>query len=457
MLKKILIANRSEIALRIIRSARELSIKTAVIYAKEDEDNLFVKLADEAICIGSIRDTLVYLDADKIIKIAKEIQADAIHPGYGYLSENSEFIAKVEKSGLIFIGPRSETVKLLGDKINARNIAKNSGVEVVNGSECIKNLEMAKDISKNIGYPILLKARNGGGGKGIRLIKTEKELIENFEITKAEVKKAFGDDGIYIEKYIENPKHIEVQILADKYKNIVSLGIRNCSIQLDNQKMIEESFDNILDKDTTHNLNDMAIKIAKSVNYQSAGTVEFLVDKDNNIFFIEMNTRIQVEHPVTEMTTGIDIVKEQIKIANGKKLNKDISIRGHSIEVRIIAKDPINNFFPSCEQIKFLHLPQGMGVRIDTEIFSGYKVSPYFDGMLAKIIVQADTRMEAIRKLRRVLEEIIIEGVKTNIWFLYAITYDFDFIRGRYSTKFINDKKEYLIDRVMVYDKLLEK
>jgi len=451
MQNKVLIANRGEIAIRIIRALKELGIGQVAVYSKADADSLHVKLADEAICIGEAPSADSYLNMTNLISAAISTGCNAIHPGYGFLAENEKFSEMVEKCNIKFIGPSSEVIHQLGNKIEAKRLAREAGIPVVEGSDgVVENLETAIKVAKRVTYPILIKARNGGGGKGISIIKNENELIKMFELTRQEAKANFGDSGVYIEKYIENPHHIEVQIIADSFGNIVHLGERDCSVQRRNQKVIEESPSPYVDDELRAKLGDAAVRLAKSVGYENAGTVEFLVDKDKKFYFIEMNTRIQVEHPVTEMVTGIDIVKEQIRVAYNSGLSfsqKDVVISGHSIECRLNAEDPYNNFRPSPGVVKNLVVPGGPGVRVDTHIYNNYMVPPYYDSMLAKLIVHAPTRKEAIRKMRVALEQFLIDGIMTNIEILYLIMHNTHFVRGIYDTNFVSEFLESIKDK----------
>lgn len=451
MQNKILIANRGEIAVRIIRACKELGIGQVAVYSKADKDSLHVKLADEAICIGEAKSSESYLNKTNIISAAIATGCNAIHPGYGFLAENDEFVEIVEQCNLKFIGPSSEVIKKLGNKVEAKKIAKEAGIPVVEGSNgIVENLEEAKQIAKQITYPILIKARNGGGGKGISIVRSEDDLIKIFELTKQEASVNFGDSGVYIEKYIENPHHIEVQILADSKGNVIHLGERDCSIQRRNQKIIEESPSPYIDQELRTKLGEAAIKLVKSINYQNAGTIEFIVDKDKNFFFIEVNTRIQVEHPVTEMVTGVDIVKEQIRIAFNQELSikqKELEFSGHAIECRINAEDPQNNFRPSPGLVKNLLLPGGPGVRVDTHLYSNYTVPPYYDSLLGKLVVHANTRKEAIRKMRVALEQFIVDGIKTNGEILYLIMHNAHFVRGIYDTSFLMEFLDSIKDK----------
>ena len=443
-MNKILIANRGEIAIRIIRACKEMNIRTVAVYSEIDKDALHTKLADEAICIGPANATKSYLNIKNIIEAAYITKADSIHPGFGFLSENAHFAKICEESNIKFIGPKAEVIDLLGNKSNAKEIMKKNGVPVIPGSDgSIKGIKEAKKIAEQIGYPVMIKAAAGGGGKGIRIAHNSIELENNYNIVKQEAKNAFNDDEIYIEKFVQNPRHVEIQILADEHGNIIHLGERDCSIQRNNQKIIEETPSTAIDDKLRNKMGEAAVKAAKAVGYTSCGTVEFLVDKDKNFYFMEMNTRIQVEHPITEMRTGLDIVKRQIKIAAGEELDikqKDVTFKGHSIECRINAENPAKKFMPCPGKITGLNLPGGHGVRVDTSIYEGYTIPPTYDSMIAKIIVLGTTRNEAIAKMKRALEELVIEGVETNRDFLFDIITDADFIRGEFDTSFINKK-----------------
>lgn len=445
MLKKVLIANRGEIAVRIIRACKELGISTVAVYSEADKNALHTRLADEAVCIGPARPSQSYLNMKNILQAACGTGADSIHPGFGFLSENANFAKMCEESNLKFIGPSYQVIDLMGNKANSKELMKSAGVPVVPGSDgSIKDLDEALKIADKIGYPIMIKAASGGGGKGIRLVNSKEELPEAFEMVKQEAMISFNDDEMYIEKFIENPRHVEIQILADEFGNCVHLGERDCSVQRRNQKVLEESPSTVLDPDLRKKMGEAAINAVKAAHYANAGTIEFLVDKHKNFYFMEMNTRIQVEHPVTEWVTGVDIVKEQIKIASGEKLRysqNDISVKGHSIECRINSENPENNFMPSAGTIMDLNLPGGNGVRIDTAVYTGYKIPPFYDSMIAKIIVHAENRDEAIAKMKVALEECVIDGVDTNIDFLYQILENENFVSGNFDTSFI--KKEF--------------
>ena len=440
-MNKILIANRGEIAVRIIRACKEMNIKTVAVYSEIDKDALHTRLADEAICIGPANSMKSYLNVKNIIEAAMITKADSIHPGFGFLSENAQFAKICEESNIKFIGPKSNVIDLLGNKSKAKEMMKKEGVPVIPGSDgSIKDLKQAILVCEKIGYPVLLKAAAGGGGKGIRVVNSFEELETNYNIVKQEAKNSFNDDEIYIEKYIKEPRHVEIQIMADEYGNIVHLGERDCSIQRNHQKIVEETPSTIIDEKLRNKMGNVAIKAAKAAGYTSLGTVEFLVDSDKNFYFMEMNTRIQVEHPITEMRTGIDMVKEQIKIAAGEKLKfkqKEIEFRGHSIECRINAENPNKNFMPSPGKINEINLPGGNGIRIDTAIYNGYTIPPNYDSMIAKIITFGVNRNEAISKMKRALEELVIDGINTNRDFLFEIIKNPNFIRGNFDTSFI--------------------
>ena len=443
-MNKILIANRGEIAVRIIRACKEMNIKTVAIYSEADRDALHTRLADEAICVGPAISSKSYLNVRNILEALNITKADSIHPGFGFLAENSNFAQICEESNIKFIGPKSNVINLLGNKSNAKKMMKKAGIPVIPGSDgSIKNIAEAISIAETMGYPVILKAAAGGGGKGIRIANDEEELKKSYTLVKQEAKNSFNDDEIYIEKFIQNPRHVEIQILADEHGNIVHLGERDCSIQRNHQKIIEETPSTAIDDKIREKMGKDAVKVAKIANYTSCGTVEFLVDKDGNYYFMEMNTRIQVEHPITEMRTGIDIVKEQIKIAAGEELKfkqKDIEFKGHSIECRINAENPSKNFMPSPGKIEGLHLPGGNGIRIDSAIYDGYIIPPNYDSMIAKVITFGNTRNEAISKMKRALEEVVIEGIETNRDFLFEIIKDHNFIRGKFDTSFIERK-----------------
>lgn len=441
MIEKILIANRGEIAVRIIRACREMGIETVAVYSEADKDALHTQLADEAICIGPAPSSESYLSMERIISATLVSGADAIHPGFGFLSENSQFARMCEQCNIIFIGPDSEVIRKMGNKSEARNTMIAAGVPITPGStEPVYQARDGVEIAKKIGYPVIIKAALGGGGKGMRVAETPEEFESSFQTAQKEAQMAFGDNTMYIEHYIQHPRHIEFQILADKYGHVVHLGERDCSIQRNHQKMIEESPSIALSAELREKMGEAAVKAAKAAHYTNAGTIEFLLENNRNFYFMEMNTRIQVEHPVTEWVTGIDLVKEQIRIADGKKLpfsQDQISITGHAIECRINAENPKKNFRPCPGTITDMYLPGGKGVRIDSAIYSGYTVTPYYDSMLAKLIVYASNREEAIRKMRSALGEVIIEGIDTNVDYEYEILNHPDFIAGNIDVEFI--------------------
>ena len=441
MLKKVLIANRGEIAVRIIRACREMGISTVAVYSEADKTALHRTLADEAICIGPAPSHKSYLNIKAIIEAACLTGCDSIHPGFGFLSENSHFAKICEEIGIKFIGPSYHLIDLLGNKSKAKQTMKSAGVPVVPGSDgLVESKEQCKQIGKQIGYPVMLKASAGGGGRGIRVAYTEEELCHNYDLVKQEAKSAFGDDSWYMEKFIENPRHVEIQILGDEHGNAIHLGERDCSVQRRNQKVLEESPSGAIDEKTRKKMGEVAVKAVKEIGYSNAGTIEFLVDKYQKFYFMEMNTRVQVEHPVTEMVTGIDIIKEQVKIASGEKLSYEqtgIVFTGHSLEARVNAENPDKNFMPCPGKITGLHLPGGNGVRIDTAIYAGYTVPQNYDSMLAKVIVHGKTREESIAKMKSALAEFVIEGIDTNIDFLIRILENKNFITNHYDTSFI--------------------
>jgi acetyl-CoA carboxylase biotin carboxylase subunit len=443
LFKKILIANRGEIALRIIRTCKELGIKTVAVYSEADRYSLHVRFADKAVCIGPGPSKESYLNIPRIIAAAEITNAEAIHPGYGFLAENAMFAEICESSGIKFIGPTPDAIEAMGDKALAKETMRKAGVPVIPGSDgVVETLEQAREIANEIGYPIMLKAAAGGGGKGMRMVKNDEELENAWQTARAEAEAAFGNPAVYIEKFIEKPRHIEIQILADEHGNVIHLGERDCSIQRRHQKLIEESPSPIVTAELREAMGQAAVKGAKSVKYRNAGTIEFLVDKDGNFYFMEMNTRIQVEHPVTEMVYGIDIVREQIRIASGEKLGikqKQIKPNGHAIECRINAEDPFNGFRPSPGKITALHFPGGFGVRVDSHIYQEYVVPPYYDSMIAKLIVHAKNRDEAIARMLRALDEFVIEGIHSTIPFHIKILNSPQFRSGvDYDTKYID-------------------
>lgn len=447
MLKKVLIANRGEIAVRIIRACRELGISTVGVYSEVDKDSLHVKLADEAVCIGPASPSKSYLNVKNILEAACLTGSDSIHPGFGFLSENSHFAKMCEEIGIKFIGPSYKMIELMGNKSKAKETMKNSRVPVVLGSDgVVESLEETKKIAKNIGYPVILKASSGGGGKGIRIAYSEEELIKEYNIVKNEAKLSFNDDSLYIEKYIENPRHIEIQIMADEHGNVVHLGERDCSVQRKNQKILEETPSSFIDDKLRKKMGKVAVNAIKEIGYTNLGTIEFLVDKNKDFYFMETNTRVQVEHPVTEMYTGIDIIKEQIKIASGEPLNftqKDIKFKGHSMECRINAENPSKNFMPCPGKITGIHLPGGNNIRVDTSVYTDYVIPQNYDSMIAKVIVHGQNREESIAKMKSALREFVIEGIDTNIEFLDKILSNENFINNNYDTSFI--QKEFKI------------
>lgn len=441
MLKKVLVANRGEIAVRIIRECRDSGIETVAVCSTADKGALHTEIADEVICIGEPQAKSSYLNIDNIIEAAKATGCDAVHPGFGFLSEDADFATACRENHLKFIGPSPETITLMGNKASARNCMQKAGVPVVPGSEGpVKDVEEAVKLAEKTGYPVLLKASQGGGGRGMRLAENEEEVRKYYVEASAEAENCFGNGELYLEKYIINPRHIEFQILADSFGNTVHLFERDCSMQRRNQKFLEEAPAWGISKDLRDKMGEIAVSAAKAAKYENAGTVEFILDQDNHFYFIEMNTRIQVEHPVTEMTTGINLVKEQLRIASGLPLCKEqteIKQEGHAIECRIMAEDVFNHFAPCPGKTDFVHFPAGYGVRVDSHIYSGYEISPYYDSMIAKIIVKGESRLDAIRKMRRALEETVITGVKTTLPVQYLITYNRDFLRGEYNTGFI--------------------
>lgn len=443
MFQKILIANRGEIAVRIIRACRELGITSVAVYSTADKDALHTQLADEAICIGIAAPADSYLNMERILSAAIASKAEAIHPGFGFLSENAKFAQMCEQCHIAFIGPSAEVIRRMGNKQEARNTMINAKVPVVPGTkEAVYTADYGLKLAEQIGFPVMIKAASGGGGKGMRISHSREDFTENFEVAQTESVNGFADDTMYIEKYIEDPRHIEFQILADKYGNVISLGERDCSIQRRHQKMVEESPSAALDDKLRAQMGEVAVRAAKAANYESAGTIEFLLDKNKKFYFMEMNTRIQVEHPVTEMVTGLDLIKEQIFIAAGEKLQwkqKDIHITGHAIECRLNAENPAKNFMPCPGKIDYLHLPGGNGVRIDSAIYTGYTIPPNYDSMIAKIIVYGKDRQTAIDKMRSALGEVNIDGITTNLDYQYDIITHPVFQSGNITTSFIEN------------------
>ena len=450
MIEKILIANRGEIAVRVMRSCREMGIRSVAVFSEADRKSMHVRYADEAYFIGPSPSNESYLVIDKILDVAKKSGAQAIHPGYGFLSENAEFSRRCKEEGIIFIGPSPEVISVMGDKISARQRMINSGVPVVPGTkENIESNEQALEVVNKVGLPVMIKAAAGGGGKGMRLVKEESEIVKGVRAAKSEAMAAFGDDAVYVEKYIESPHHIEFQVLGDSHGNVIHLCERECSVQRRHQKVVEETPSPLMTPELRAEMGEKAVAAAAAVNYEGAGTIEFLVDNDHNFYFLEMNTRLQVEHPITERVVGIDLVKQQIRIANGEALQHtqaDISQSGHAIECRIYAEDPSNNFMPSPGLIKHITEPLGLGVRTDGYVYEGYEIPIYYDPMISKLIVHGNTRDEAIKRMKRALYEYKITGVKTSIKFLERILEADDFVDGKYDTHFIENNEQFLMD-----------
>ena len=443
MFKKILIANRGEIALRIIRTCREMGIKTVAVYSTADKDSLHVKFADEAVCIGKPSSLESYLNIPHIMAAAEITNADAIHPGYGFLAENSKFAKICGDHGIKFIGPTPDMINSMGDKVTAKETMIKAGVPVVPGVEgLLEGVDHAKKSAKEIGYPVILKATAGGGGKGMRVVTQESDIEKAFEAAKTEAAASFKNDGIYMEKFVEEPRHIEIQVAGDQFGTVCHLSERDCSIQRRHQKLVEESPSPFMTDDLRQRMGDAAIKAAQAINYESVGTIEFLVDKHRNFYFMEMNTRIQVEHCVTEEVINYDLIKEQIKIAAGEKISGDSYFpKMHAIECRINAEDPYNDFRPSPGKITVLHTPGGHGVRVDSHVYAGYVIPPYYDSMIAKLIAVAQTREEAINTMHRALSEYVIEGIKTTIPFHLQLMQNEDFRKGNFTTKFMESFK----------------
>lgn len=443
MFKKILIANRGEIALRVIRTCKEMGIKTVAVYSTADKDSLHVKFADEAVCIGKPQSIDSYLNMAHIMAAAEITNADAIHPGYGFLAENAKFAKICADHGIKFIGPTPDMINSMGDKVTAKETMIKAGVPVVPGVEgLLQSIEHAKSAAAEVGYPVILKATAGGGGKGMRVVFNESEIEKAYETAKTEAAASFKNDGIYMEKFVEEPRHIEIQVAGDQYGNISHLSERDCSIQRRHQKLVEESPSPFMTDELRHRMGEAAIKAAKAINYESVGTIEFLVDKNRNFYFMEMNTRIQVEHCVTEEVINFDLIKEQIKIAAGEKVSgKNYFPQMHAIECRINAEDPYNDFRPSPGKITVLHQPGGHGVRVDSHVYAGYVIPPYYDSMIAKLIAVAQTREEAIDTMHRALSEYVIEGIKTTIPFHLQLMKNEDFRKGNFTTKFLESFK----------------
>lgn len=442
MFDKVLIANRGEIAVRIIRACREMGIKTVAVFSEPDREALHTQLADEAVCIGSAKAADSYINMKNIISAAVEKKAQAIHPGFGFLSENSTFAAMCEECNIKFIGPSPSVIDALGNKSNARDMMIQAGVPVIPGSDgVVEDLDQAYVVADRLGYPVMVKASAGGGGKGIRIVRQKEDLAQAFEAAQSETLAAFGDDQMYMEKVIENARHIEVQVLGDRHGNVIHLGERDCSLQRKNQKVLEEAPSPAISEEVREKMCESAVRAAKAAGYESAGTIEFLYDTQGNYYFMEMNTRIQVEHPITEMITGVDIVKEQIRIAEGKKLSysqDEIQISGHAIECRINAENPEKNFAPCPGLIDYLLMPAGgLGLRVDTAVYEGYEIPPYYDSMIAKLITHGRTRQEAIAKMNRALYEFIIDGIDTNIEFQSRILNHPAYVKGEFDTSFL--------------------
>lgn len=446
MIKKILIANRGEIAVRIIRACRELGIETVAVYSTADEEALHTQLADEAVCIGPAPSKASYLNMENIISATLVSGADAIHPGFGFLSENTKFVEMCEKCKITFIGPSSKLIHAMGNKSEARTTMMKAGVPVIPGTkDPVYDAASALKIAEGIGFPVMIKASSGGGGKGMRVSKSAEDFAENFNMAQMESVNAFADNTMYIEKFIENPRHIEFQVLADKFGNVIHLGERDCSIQRRHQKVLEEAPSCAINDELRARMGETAVRAAKAVGYENAGTIEFLLDSNKDFYFMEMNTRIQVEHPVTEMVTDTDLIKEQIRIASGLPLSmkqEDVRVSGHAIECRINAENPEKNFRPCPGVIEDVHIPGGNGIRVDTAIYPGYEIPPYYDSMIAKLIVRGRTRQEAIDKMRSALGEFIVQGIDTNLDFEYEIINHPRFCSGDIDTGFIESMKK---------------
>ncbi len=447
MLKRVLIANRGEIALRIMRACRECNVETVAIYSTADKNALHVEVATQAVCVGGAKASESYLNMNNIVSAAIATGCDAIHPGYGFLSENSDFARLCIKHGIKFIGPSPETIDNMGNKSRAKELMISAGVPVVPGSNgLLKDAEDAKKTAAEMGYPVMIKASSGGGGRGIRIVESEAEIVEAYNSASFEALNCFSDGSLYMEKYIQAPKHIEFQILADNFGKVVHLGERDCSVQRRGQKLMEEAPSPALSKELREAMGDAAVKAARAANYTNAGTIEFILDKSGSFYFIEMNTRVQVEHPVTEMITGIDIVKEQLRIASNLPLGFDeVKISGHAIECRINAEDTQNDFSPCPGTIEFLHFAGGNGVRVDSAIYNGMELVPYYDSMIGKIIVHGKNRLEAVRKMRRALEETVVLGVKTTLEFQHLLMYNTEILKGDYDTFFVQNHMDEIL------------
>jgi acetyl-CoA carboxylase biotin carboxylase subunit len=441
--KKILIANRGEIALRIVRACKELGIQTVAVFSEADRDSLHVRFADEAICIGPSDSRKSYLNIPRIIAAAEVANADGIHPGYGFLAENPHFAEVCESSGFVFVGPPAGVIRKVGDKIEARNVMREAGIPILMGSDgSLADIERGRSLCEEIGFPVILKAAGGGGGKGMRIARNDSEFEMEFRLAQAEAQAAFGDGRLYLEKYIEKPRHIEFQLLADSKGSVIHLFERECSIQRRHQKLVEESPAPVLTPELRKEMGDKAVQGARSVGYVGAGTMEFLLDVDKNYYFLEVNARIQVEHPVTEWVTGVDLIQEQIHVAQGEELSirqKDVRVKGHAMEFRITAEDPDRDFTPNPGKVTSLHLPGGLGIRVDTHLYAGYTISPYYDSMIAKVIAHGKDRTETLHRMDRAMEEFICEGVKTSVPFYRKLLKNENFRRGNIHTHFLDD------------------
>jgi len=460
MLKRVLIANRGEIALRIIRACRELDVETVAVYSQADESSLAAQVATRSLCIGPARASDSYLNQEALLTAAKATGCDAIHPGYGFLSENPDFANRCVEAGLRYIGPSGDVIRKMGSKAAARTLAQNAGVPVVPGSDGpLSGVVQARELADRVGYPVLLKASAGGGGRGMRQVDGPEDLERAYQAAQAEAVACFGNGEMYLEKLILHPRHIEFQIMADGQGHVVHLGERDCSIQRRRQKLVEESPSRALTPELRERMGAAAVAAARAAGYVGAGTVEFVLSPEGDFYFIEMNTRIQVEHPVTELVTGVDLVREQLRVAAGLPLSftqEDVRVSGHAIECRINAEDPEHDFRPCPGKTEFLHLPGGPGVRVDTALYTGYEVPPYYDSLVAKVLVHAPTRLEAIRRMRRALEELVIEGYPTNAALAHLIMHDPEFVRGQYDTSFLDRNLEKLLELARTCDHLMD-
>ena len=460
MLKRVLIANRGEIALRIIRACRELDVETVAVYSQADESSLAAQVATRSLCIGPARASDSYLNQEALLTAAEATGCDAIHPGYGFLSENPDFADRCVEAGLRYIGPSGDVIRKMGSKAAARTLAQNAGVPVVPGSDGpLSGVVQARELADRVGYPVLLKASAGGGGRGMRQVDGPEDLERAYQAAQAEAVACFGNGEMYLEKLILHPRHIEFQIMADGQGHVVHLGERDCSIQRRRQKLVEESPSRALNPELRERMGAAAVAAARAAGYVGAGTVEFVLSPEGDFYFIEMNTRIQVEHPVTELVTGVDLVREQLRVAAGLPLSftqEDVRVSGHAIECRINAEDPEHDFRPCPGKTEFLHLPGGPGVRVDTALYTGYEVPPYYDSLVAKVLVHAPTRLEAIRRMRRALEELVIEGYPTNAALAHLIMHDPEFVRGQYDTSFLDRNLEKLLELARTCDHLMD-